>query len=108
MNVRQLSTWQVYRPAPEPDGAGGQTVTLSQVALERGDVRELVGVELIEARQAGAEHTHSGYFRLRANIARNDELRRGGEVLQVLTVVKAFPPGTDRLRVTARTIEAGS
>jgi hypothetical protein len=108
MNVRQLSTWQVHRPAAAPDGAGGQTVTLPQVAVERGDIRELVGVELIEARQAGAEHTHSGYFRRRADIKRNDELRRGGEALQVLTVVEAFPPGIDRLRVTARTIEAGS
>ncbi len=106
MNVRQLSTWWVHRPAPEPDGAGGQTVTLSQVAVERGDVRELIGVELVEAQQAGAEHTHTGWFRLRADIRRNDELRSNGQRLFVLTASATFP--ATRLRVTARTIEAGS
>jgi hypothetical protein len=106
--VRRETAWQVFRPTADSDGAGGQVLTMSHIATERGDVRELIGRELIEARQAGAEHTHSGYFRLRANVKRNDELRAGGLVLQVLTASPAFPPGVDRLRVMARAIEAGT
>jgi head-tail adaptor len=104
--MRRLSTWQVYRPVAIADGAGGQTVTMQSVATERGDVRELAGRELVEAQMAGAEHTHSGWFRARADIARNDELRRGAKTLRVLTVSPTFPVGV-RLRVTARSIEAG-
>lgn len=106
--MRRLSTWEIWRPLPVDDGSGGQTVTMAALGFVRGDVRELSGRELIEAQQAGAEHTHAGYFRARANIARNDELRRAGEALRVLTVSPTFPEHPQgRLRVTARSIEAG-
>lgn len=106
MSVRALTTWQVFRPLTDDDGLGGQTVTMQQIGTERGDVRELVGRELIEAMQAGAEHTHNGRFRLRADIRRNDELRRGELVLQVLSVAPSMPPA--RMLVLARAMEAGN
>lgn len=106
MSVRALTTWQVFRPTGDPDGAGGQTITMQKVATERGDVRELIGREFIEAMQAGAEHTHSGRFRLRADITRNDELRRDGQKLEVLSAVESMPPA--RLIVALRSIEAGN
>lgn len=106
MGVRELTKWEIWRPVPVDDGSGGQTVTAVQVGSERGDVRELSGRELIEARAAGAEHSHAGFFRARANIERNDELRRGDERLLVITVTPTFP-ARDRVRVNARSIEAG-
>ncbi len=104
--MRRLSTWEIWRPLPVDDGAGGQTVTMVMLRTERGDVRELTGQERIEAQQAGAEHTHAGYFRARAGIERNDELRRGDDTLRVLSVTPGFPEG-GRTRVSARSIEAG-
>ncbi|MGH7339902.1 MAG: hypothetical protein ACREKH_05365, partial [Candidatus Rokuibacteriota bacterium] len=95
--------------------SGGQTVTRAQIGTERGDVRELTGRERFElaqrayeADQAGAEHSHRGYFRARANIVRNDELRRGDEILRVLSVSATFPEHPQgRLLVLAKSIEAG-
>jgi hypothetical protein len=113
MDARRPTNWQVFRPSTGGDGHGGQTVTMEQVAAERGDVRELVGREIPvigrnignNARQGAAEHTHTGYFRRRANIQRNDELRGDGLVLKVLTASPTFPPF--QLRVTARSLEVG-
>jgi hypothetical protein len=105
--MRRLSAWEVHRPFPADDGVGGQIVTMVLLGTERGDVRELVGRELIEAQLAGAEHTHSGYFRARADIARNDELHRDADRLLVLSVSPTFPEPFGRLRVTARQIEPG-
>ena len=106
--MRRETSWRIWRPVPVDDGAGGQTVTMVDVGSERGDVRQLSGRELIEAQQAGAEHTHSCYFRARADVGRNDELRRGEATLLVLTVTPTFPEGPQgRLRVTARSIEGG-
>ncbi len=89
------------------DDAGGQTVTMVMLRTERGDVRELTGQERIEAQQAGADHTHTGYFRVRADLERNDELRRGDDVLVVDSVTPGFPEGAGRTRVSARSVEAG-
>lgn len=106
--MRQLSTWAIWRPTTVDDGIGGQTVTLVLMATERGDVRQLSGREQIEAQRAGAEHTHTGFFRQRADIARNDELVRGADRLRVVTVNPTFPERPmGRLRVTARNVEAG-
>lgn len=104
--MRRETRWQVWRPNPVDDGAGGQTVTMAQITTEAGDVRELTGTELIEAQQAGAEHTHAGWFHVRADIERNDELRDGdGTRLLVLSTSTTFPP--TRTRVQARRVEAG-
>lgn len=105
--VRRLSTWEVWRPLAVDDGAGGQTVVMVFLRTERGDMRELTGQERIEAQQAGAEHTHTGYFRVRAGIERNDELRRGDDVLRVESVTPGFPENAGRTRVSARSVEAG-
>lgn len=113
MGTRELQTWQVFRPAPSDDGVGGQTVTMTQVGTERGDVRELVGRErftlqgggAFEAGQSGAEHTHRGWFRVRANIRRGDQLVRDDERLTVTSTTSTFPE--TRLQVLAKTLEAG-
>ncbi len=105
--MRGYSTWEIHRPVPIDDGAGGQTITMVQVATARGDVRELVGRELIQAQVAGAEHTHTGYFNVRADIDRNDELHRDADRLLVLTASVTYPQPFGRLRVTARRVEAG-
>ncbi len=113
MNCRSWTKWAVWRPVPDDDGAGGQTVTLVQVGTVRGDVRPLTGRERFElqgnateAQRAGAEHTHRGWFRARADVQRNDELRRGDERLTVTTVMGTFPEGPGaRLSVLARSTE---
>lgn len=107
MSVRAKGVWEVWRPVPGPDGAGGQTATMTRLRVERGDLRELTGRELVEALQAGAEHTHTGRFRQQADIRRNDELRGYGLTVLVLTVRPTFPGPPFELSVTGRSIEAG-
>lgn len=105
--MRRRGIWEVWRPEPVDDGRGGQFLSgnYAKITTERGDVRELTGRELLEARQAGAEHTHTGWFRLRADIRRGDELRQEDVRVEVLTSGPTFPP--TRLRLVGRSVEAG-
>jgi hypothetical protein len=103
---RDTTKWRLWRPDPTPDGSGGQVTNLTDTGIDvRGDVRELVGRELMEARQAGAEHTHSGFFTQGVDIRRGDELRRAGQRLEVLSTWPAFP--NFRMRVSFKSMEAG-
>lgn len=108
MGVRGKTRWRVFRLTETSDGAGGAVIEYVEVGVARGDVRELVGRERVEAMQAGAEQTHVGFFHTSHDIIRNDELRRDSLTLKVLDVTPAFPPGIGRNRILARSTEAGS
>lgn len=81
---------QVWRPATEPDGAGGQTTTyVRQEDDVTGKVDQPSVNERLLAQQAQSEHTHNIYLLPGADVRRGDELRDGttGEVWRVMSVV---------------------
>lgn len=77
---RELAVW---RPFLDPDGAGGQVVTMLQVGEVRGRVSQPSAAEQLVAAQAGAVHTYAVYLKPDAEVFRGDELRDAGQVFRV-------------------------
>jgi len=89
-------TLEVWRLAAMPDGAGGQTTTLTLVGTVRAKVDQPSTADKVLAQQAGSHHTHTVYLLPTADVARGDELRGTGQRLKVLAV--AGPSSPDYLR----------
>lgn len=86
---RELEVW---RPAAEDDGTGGQTVTPMLVGTEAAKVDQASAAERLLAAQAGAELTHVCYLEPGADIARGDELRGDGQTFRIDSVVEPSSP----------------
>ncbi|EFC78732.1 phage head closure protein [Parafrankia sp. EUN1f] len=86
---RELEVW---RPATEDDGAGGQTVTQLPAGTVPAKVDEASAAERVLAAQAGAELTHVAYLEPEADVLRGDELRGGGQAFRVDSVVEPSSP----------------
>ena len=99
-------TLEVWRPATEPDGAGGQRDTyVRQPDDVRGKVDQPSASERLLAMQAGSEHTHTVYLLPSADVLRGDQLRGRGQVLRVLSVVE--PSSTRYRKAECQLIQPG-
>lgn len=100
-------TLEVWRPVTAPDGAGGETVTMTdQESDVAAKVDQPSAVEQQVAAQWGSTHTHTIYCLPDVDVQRNDELRGDGQIFKVLAT---FQPSTPRyLKVQAELVEAGS
>jgi head-tail adaptor len=81
-------TLTVWREVVTDDGSGGQDVTRSNVGTVSAKVDQPTAKERDEAQQWGAEHSHSIFMLVDADVHRGDELRGGGQVFRVLATVK--------------------
>lgn len=92
-------TLEVWRPATSDDGAGGQDVTLGQVADDlAAKVDQPSAAEQEIAAQWGATITHTAYCQPDADVLRGDELRGddGYGVEEVFRVIHATRPSGPR------------
>lgn len=82
-------TLQVWRQTTTTDEGGGQAVVWAQVGTIEARVSQPSASERQAAQQAGSELTHAVYVLADDDVRRGDELRGGG---QVLDVVATFSP----------------
>ncbi|MFD4320112.1 phage head closure protein [Streptomyces sp. NPDC058548] len=96
-------TLEVWRETFTDDGYGGQESTWVRAGEVRGKVDQPSASDRMLAQQAGAEHTHDVFLLPTADVARGDELRGGGQVLDVRFVVE--PSSTRYRKAECRLIE---
>lgn len=100
-------TLTVWRPDVTSDGAGGQTVVLVEMGEVPAKVDQPTAAERQEADRWGAEHSHTVYFEVSADVARGDELRGGGQTFRVLATVKPSRGTYLKAPVTLQQAEPG-
>ncbi|WP_432063350.1 phage head closure protein [Streptomyces sp. S1] len=98
-------TLEVWRPVTADDGYGGQDTTFVHQGEVRAKVDQPSASDRLLAQQAGAEHTHDVYLLPTADVVRGDELRGGGQVLDVRFVVE--PSSTRYRKAECRLTERG-
>lgn len=86
------TTVVVKRPTLTPDGMGGYTETLAEVATESAKVDQATAAERQTAAQWQSPHTHNVYFAPTANVRRGDELVWGARTLRVIATVQPSRP----------------
>lgn len=86
---RELAVW---RRAWTVDGSGGRAAAWTEVGTVRARVSQPSAAERSVGQQAGATLTHAVYLLPGAEVARGDELRGDGQVLEVHAVFE--PSGT--------------
>ncbi|MFF7365819.1 head-tail adaptor protein [Streptomyces sp. NPDC008125] len=86
---RQLTVW---RTVTTDDGYGGQQTSHVQTGAVPAKVDQPSASERVLAQQGGVPHSHTVYLQPSADVRRGDELRGGGQVLRVLSVVTPSAP----------------
>jgi head-tail adaptor len=82
----------VWRMATVPDGAGGETTSLTQVGSARAMVSQPSASERMFADQGQSLHSHTVHAPPGSDIRRGDELRRGTQRFRVLSVFEPSRP----------------
>jgi len=96
-------TLAVWRPVTDDDGAGGQTVTMTDIGDVRARVSQPSAAERVAAMQAGAELLMPVYLAPDADVSRGDELRGDGEVYRVKATVR--PSEVEYLRADCELVQ---
>lgn len=80
------SSVSIWRLSSVPDGAGGETTSLTQVGVSRAMVSQPSAQERFVADQGQSRHTHTIHTPPGTDVRRNDELRRDAQVFRVIAV----------------------
>jgi head-tail adaptor len=83
---------EVWRPTTTADGSGGQVVTFVRQADVDAKMDQPSATERVVAAQAQSRHSHNIYMVAGAGVERGDELRGGGQVFRVISVVEPSRP----------------
>lgn len=98
---------EVWRKARVSDGGGGWFETPAKVADVRARFSQPSAAERVVAAQNGADLTTVVYLLPTADVRRDDELRRGADVFEVLAVFEPSEPNTYR-RADCKRRQAGA
>jgi head-tail adaptor len=82
----------VWRMSSVPDGAGGETTSLAQVATSRALISQPSASERMLADQGQSQHSHTIHTPPGTDVRRGDELRHGSQVFRVLSVFEPSRP----------------
>lgn len=85
---------EVWRETRTPDGGGGWETTWVQVSTERARFSQPFARDRVLADQSQSQLTHTVYMRPAAEVRRGDQLRRAGQVFDVLAVFEPSVSGT--------------
>lgn len=97
---------EVWRQSRVSDGMGGWVTTWAKTSDVRARFSQPSATERVVADQNGAELSHVVYLRPDDDVRRDDELRRGADVFEVLAVFEPSEPGT-YLRADCKRRQAG-
>lgn len=88
------SAAELWRDQRVDDGMGGSTSGWSKVADVRARFSQPSAAERVVAGANGADLDTVAYLPSTADVRRDDELRRGAEIYEVLAVFQPSVPGT--------------
>ncbi|MFI8830545.1 head-tail adaptor protein [Streptomyces afghaniensis] len=88
------SSAEIWRDTRVSDGMGGWVSGWAKVGDARARFSQPSAAERVVAAQNGADLSTVAYLLPAADVRRDDELRRGAEVYEVLAVFEPSVPGT--------------
>lgn len=86
------TTLEVWRANTTPDAGGGQTATRVQIGTVEGRLSQPSAQQREVGQRSEARVTHDVYLMPGADVARGDELRTDGLVLDVIATVTPSEP----------------
>jgi SPP1 family predicted phage head-tail adaptor len=85
---------EVWRDTRTSDGMGGWVSGWAKVGTVRARFSQPSAAERVQAAQNGADRSHVVYLPPASDVRRDDQLRQGSRVFEVLATFEPSEPGT--------------